>query len=347
MRALLVGCGNMAAGWARAINSNDLLKGRIEIVGLVEPVAETAKAYAAAHGFHAAQIFSEIGPALGATNPDIVFDITPPDARAGVVQAALNSGAHVLSEKPMAASLSDARTLAAVADAADRRFCVIQNRRYKKSIRRIKAFLASGALGEITGLHADFFLGARFGGFRDHMAHVLLLDMAIHHFDAARFMSGLNARRVHCVETNPKGSWYDRDASAFATFEMENDVVFSYRGSWCAEGANTSWEAAWRITGSKGTLIWDGEDGIEARLGHGEVEFIRETVPAEIPDPVSEDELHEHASVIAAFLEAVETGKRAETDSSDNLNSIAMVFGAIKSAETGQAVDLDKEMTNA
>jgi predicted dehydrogenase len=45
-----------------------------------------------------------------------------------------------------------------------------------------------------------------------------------------------------------------------------------------------------------------------------------------------------HASVIADFLDAVETGRPPETRSSDNIQSLAMVFAAIESARAGQRV---------
>ncbi len=65
---------------------------------------------------------------------------------------------------------------------------MIQNRRYIANVRRIRRFLDSGAIGTPTSIHCDFFIAPHFGGFREEMGHVLLLDMAIHTFDAARFM---------------------------------------------------------------------------------------------------------------------------------------------------------------
>ena len=61
---------------------------------------------------------------------------------------------------------------------------------------------------------ADFFIGAHFGGFRDEMAHVLLLDMAIHTFDQARKILGADPVSVYCHEFNPAGSWYAGASSA-------------------------------------------------------------------------------------------------------------------------------------
>src|SRR5690606_19566584 len=107
-------------------------------------------------------------------------------------------------------------------------------------------------------LHADFFLGPHFGGFRDAMDSPLIVDMAIHTFDQARFISGADPVSVYCHEYNPPGSWYAGNASAVCIFEMSDGSLFTYRGSWCAEGFPTSWESDWRATGSRGTARWDG-----------------------------------------------------------------------------------------
>jgi predicted dehydrogenase len=250
------------------------------------------------------------------------------------VEAALGHGAHVLSEKPMAASLSEAREMVRLAEDAHRLHAVVQNRRYVSGVRRIRRTIESGALGELTALHADFFIGAHFGGFRDEMQNVLLLDMAIHTFDAARFMSGKDPRAVYCLETNPRGSWYRHGAAANAIFEFSDDVMFTYRGSWAAEGANTSWESSWRIVGTRGTLLWDGADRFEAHVVNGEDGFMRPLAELDVPEAADESQTHGHESVITEFVRAIETGRQPETAGADNIKSLAMVFAAIESART-------------
>jgi predicted dehydrogenase len=172
------------------------------------------------------------------------------------------------------------------------------------------------------------------------MQNVLLLDMAIHTLDAARFMAGKTPEAVYCLETNPAGSWYAHGAAANAIFELSDGVVFNYRGSWAAEGANTSWESAWRITGTRGTLLWDGFDKFEAHKVIGEAGFFRELAPLEVPPPADESQTHGHASVIADFLKAVKIGQPPETAGSDNIKSLAMVFAAIESGRTRSRVEI-------
>ena len=338
--AVLAGCGSMSRGWLSAISEHPLLQGKVRVVGLVDLDRATAEARAAEFGLGDAVISTDLDAVLAQTKPDLLFDVVIPAARADVVAAGLRHGCHVLSEKPMATSLEAGRTMIAQAKAAGRVHAVVQNRRFIAGVRRIRRLIESGAIGQLASLNCDFFIGAHFGGFRDEMENVLLLDMAIHTLDAARFMSGKTPEAVYCLETNPPGSWYRHGAAANAIFEFSDNVVFNYRGSWAAEGANTSWESAWRIVGSKGTLLWDGADGFVAKVAASDSGFFRELAEIDVPPPADEDQTHGHASVIAEFIAAIETDRPPETVSSDNIKSLAMVFAAIESARTGQRVPI-------
>ncbi len=338
--AVLAGCGSMSRGWLSALSEHPLLQGRVRIVGLADLDATMAAERATEFGLEHAVTGSDLRAMLSELKPDILFDVVTPAGRTDVVVSGLRHGCHVLSEKPMANSIDAARSILAEADAAGRLHAVIQNRRFIPGVRRIRRLIESGALGELTSLNCDFFIGAHFGGFREEMDNVLLLDMAIHTLDAARFMSGKAPRAVYCLETNPRGSWYRHGSAANAIFELADDVVFNFRGSWCAEGANTSWEGSWRITGTRGTLLWDGEEALDARVAADGSDLLRDAVPVTVPAPARDEETHGHASVIADFLTAIETGRAPETEGRDNINSLAMVFAAIESARTGQRVTI-------
>src|SRR6195952_1497329 len=198
----------MSKGWLRAIAASPELAGAITIVGLVDLNRETAENLAGEFGLEGVAIGSVLSHVIAETKADMVFDVVIPTARFGVVSAALKAGCHVLSEKPMATSLAEGAALIDLAAETGRVHAIIQNRRYISGVRRLRRFVESGAIGELTGIHCDFFLGPHFGGFREEMDHLLLLDMAIHTFDAARFVADCKPLAVYCVETNPKGSWY-------------------------------------------------------------------------------------------------------------------------------------------
>jgi predicted dehydrogenase len=329
----------MSKGWLKAIAETPSLRDRVTIVGLADLDRSAADRLALEFGLTHAAIGTDLGEILAGTKPDLLFDVVVPGARHDVVATGLQHGCHVLSEKPMAASMEEARDLAERAGAAGKVHAIMQNRRYNEGTRRIRATIDSGVLGEITAIHADFFVGAHFGGFREQMQDVLLVDMAIHTLDAARFMSGKTPTAVYCHQSNPKGSWWAHGAVANAIFEMSDGVIFTYRGSWAAEGARTSWDSEWRVIGTKGTLLWDGETKFSANVVTGNEGFLRPTAPIEVAaaDP---EETKGHASVLVAFIDALEAGREPETVGADNLKSLGMVFAAIESSRLGRRIEL-------
>ncbi len=337
LRAVMVGCGGISRAWLDAVKAMP----DVELVGLVDLNEDAARERAEQYALTQAVTSHDLASVLKDIRPDIVFNCTVPGAHYEVTLTALQSGAHVLGEKPLANSLIEAQEMIDAADEADRIFAVIQNRRYHPAVRRLRRFLASGRIGRITTVDSDFYIGAHFGGFRDHMAHVLLVDMAIHTFDAARYIADADATSVYCHEWNPMGSWYDRDASAVAIFEMTGGILYSYRGSWCSEGCNTSWESSWRIVGTLGSVLWDGYDGFEIQVVEETGNFFSELEDVEMPPLSDEDRIGGHTGVIREFVDCVHSGCTPETISSDNVRSLAMVFGAVESAESGDKVSID------
>jgi predicted dehydrogenase len=343
-RAVVVGCGEISAWWFQA------LKGRpdVEIVGLVDLQEAAAAKRRQEMARPAVKIGTDVTAMLAELRPDLVFDCTIPAARASVVEAALRAGCHVLSEKPMANSMAEARRLIQVARESGRTFAIMQNRRYVPQIRSLRGFLARDPLGGLTTLNCDFYVGAHFAGYRGKMKHVLLLDMAVHSFDQARLISGAHPVSVYCREWNPRGSWFAHGAAANAIFEMSDGLIYNYRGSWCAEGQETTWECDWHVIGTEGHATWNGADKLEARrvvrrdAEHPapEGELVRPMDPVPIP-AVPFPGPDGHAGCIYHFLDCIRDGRVPETNCTDNIKSLAMVFGAIESAESGKLVAIE------
>ncbi|RWB77835.1 MAG: Gfo/Idh/MocA family oxidoreductase [Mesorhizobium sp.] len=335
MKAVLVGCGAMSKQWLDAARQIDGLA----IAGLVDLDAKRAQKRAREYDLSNAVIGTSVDAVLDETKPDAVFDVVVPAARREVALSAFAHHCHLLTEKPLADSPENARAIIDAARRAGRIHAVVQNRRYVANVRRIRRFLDSGAIGKPTSIHADFFIAPHFGGFREEMEHVLLLDMAIHTFDAARYMVAGEPASVYCQEWEPASSWYRQGSSASAVFDLGGGKVFTYAGSWCADGFRTSWEGSWRIVAERGSLLWDGHDGLKAEVvASGRDGIIDKTHSIEVPALDPADRVGGHLGIIQDFVRAIETGTEPETRGADNIKSLAMVFGAIESAETGRRV---------
>lgn len=254
-RIAVAGCGSMARKWVQYA----LAREDTEIVALVD--IHEAAALGMAESFSLkSRVFTDVSAAIKETGANLVFDITVPESHYRIALASFAAGCDVFGEKPMAASMEEARAMVKAAADSGRIYAIMQNRRYNKMIRSFREIVQSGVIGQPGFVCVDFFLGPHFGGFRDVMDSPYILDMAIHTFDQARFILSADPISVYCHEFNPPGSWYKGNAASVCIFEMSNGAVLCLRASWCAEGKPTSWEGDWRITGSKGTAVWDGSN---------------------------------------------------------------------------------------
>ncbi len=281
----------------------------------------------------------DIEAAARAVSAEFVVDVTVPEAHKQVTLQALSMGLPVIGEKPMAPSMAEAKEMVRASEQAGKLYMVSQSRRYNASIGGYRKLISQ--IGELGILNADFFIGAHFGGFRDEMTSPLILDMAIHTFDQARYLSGADPVSVLAEEFNPPWSWYEGDACANAIFEMAGGLRFAYRGSWCSEGLHTSWEGSWRAVGSKGSATWDGADGIRAQVVrqtggfHSEFDEV-----AGSPLPVKEG----IAGSLEEFLQALRSGSTPQGECHDNIKSLAMVFAVVESSRTSGRVTIEEMM---
>lgn len=340
VRVVLVGCGGMSGAWLKVATALP----DVEQVGLVDLHRPAAEKRAAEFNLPPSLVFDTLGAALEATEPDAVFDVTVPVAHDAVTIEALEAGCHVLGEKPMSDTLEKARRMAETARRTGKLYAITQTRR--PSAKRTQDFVRSGVIGDVQEVHSDFFVGARFGGFRGEMDHPLIVDMAIHTFDNARQIGDMDPVSVYCHAWNPAHSWYRGDASAVCIFEMKGPrgpVVYTYRGSWTNEGHHTDWNADWRIVGTKGTIRWDGGNKVTAQVVKDldSKEFFRPLETIEAP-PMRLDH-YGHEYMIREFVEAVKSGgaKWPWCPAEDNIKSFAMVIAAVESAKRGQRVAVE------
>lgn len=331
-RALIVGAGGMGKAWGRNLRGCE----QTEVVGWVDIRPEAAEKAAEELEFAGIHTGSDLGKALAEVKPDFVVDVTIPEAHRDVTVQALAAGFPVIGEKPMADTMEHAREMVAASEKAGKLYMVSQSRRYNAQLAAYKSLIQErvGALGI---LNSDFYIGAHFGGFRDEMASPLLLDMAIHTLDAARYLSGADPISVYCEEFNPGWSWYKGNACATAIYEMTGGMRYTYRGAWCSDGRHTSWEAEWRAVGPQGSATWDGSESPVADTVIGNEGFFRpvETLVADVPEIP-----YGIAGSLRDFLNTLQTGATPMGECHDNIKSLAMVFAAIESAATGRRMKI-------
>jgi predicted dehydrogenase len=340
---VMVGAGGMGRAWLRAIAAEPL----VELAAVADLDLDVARDAIVATGSPTVPVGPDAVALAQATGALAVVDVTIPAAHHPVTTAALFAGLPVLGEKPAAATLAEALSLCAAAEVTGELFMVSQSRRWNPRLAAFRDLLTT--LGPVATLTTQFFKAAHFGGFREEMADPLLVDMAIHAFDSARFLLRAEPTAVLCEAYNPPWSWYAGNAATSATFTLDNGARYAYHGSWCAPGAETSWNGDWRASAEHGSVLWDGEGPPVSFVdeGHMERQFLDgPTDAAGRPAPVR-DGPDGIAGALCAFAEALRSGGTPDGEVHGNIMTLAMVEAAAHAAATGRRVALDDVLADA
>lgn len=328
LRVVVAGAGSMGRAWLATVAASP----EVTLTGVADLDVALARDAAASAGRPDLPVGTAAAALARQTGAQALINVTVPEAHHPVTTAALFAGLPVLGEKPVAENVSRALSMAAAAEVTGELFMVSQSRRWNPQLAALRGMTAR--LGAIGAVSTAFFRSERFGGFRDRMPYPLLVDMAIHAFDSARFLLRAEPVTAYCQSYNPPWSWFAGDANATVVFEMAGGTRYLFHGSWCSPGEITSWNGTWRVSGEKGTALWDGdhEPVLDAEVDAGD--------PAGPP-------YSGIAGALQVFVRALRTGEPPSGEVHENVMSLAMVEAAVQSATSGRLERLDDVLDRA
>ena len=140
LRTALIGCGKVGTTHADALTA---LPGS-ELVAVCDRTTDGANAFASRYGV---QAFTDVATMVREAGVQAVSVCTPHPLHAAAIEAAAANGAHVLVEKPLAATLADCDRAIAACVAAGVRLGVVSQRRFYPPILRMKAAIDAGKIG--------------------------------------------------------------------------------------------------------------------------------------------------------------------------------------------------------
>jgi predicted dehydrogenase len=196
LRALIVGCGTMGGSHARAYQKID----GFEIAGLVSRQPESREALNQALG-GGLPLFSSFEEGLAATRPDVVSINTYPDTHAEYTVRAMEAGAHVFLEKPIAVTEADAVRVVQTAQERNRKVVIGYILRHHPSWTRFIE-IARG-LGKPLVMRMNLNQqseGKAWEGHKNLMRSASpIVDCGVHYVDVMCQMTGANPLRVSAI----------------------------------------------------------------------------------------------------------------------------------------------------
>ncbi len=187
-RVGIIGCG--AIFFQHAFPLHKLENVEIKAVCDIKPAA----LHVAAQLFHC-DAYTDYHDLLKRDDIDVVHVLTPHYLHAPMVIEAANSGKHVLSEKPMAITIQQARDIVEAGKRNNVTIGVISQNRYNSASVAVKQAIADGSLGKVLGQRVvlswykppEYYQNSDWHGTWDKEGGSLLIDQAIHIMDLARW----------------------------------------------------------------------------------------------------------------------------------------------------------------
>jgi UDP-N-acetylglucosamine 3-dehydrogenase len=182
----VIGVGSMGRNHARVYSELP----EAHLVGVVDSDSETAKRVGQVFGVPGYQDYQQM---LETLRPQVVTIAVPTALHEEVTMAAMEAGADVLVEKPIAATLDEGQRLIQRARELKRQLMVGHIVRFNPAIQALKQKLEKGELGRIYQI-----VSRRAGPFPARIRDVgVVIDLAPHDLDLMRFLTGLNPLRVY------------------------------------------------------------------------------------------------------------------------------------------------------
>jgi len=187
IRVGIIGCGQMGRWHLDAYQQSP----GVEVVAFADTSRAAAEPFAALTGGRAYGSHREL---LASERVDGVSVCVVPASHREVVLAALEAGAHVLAEKPLATSVRDARMMAAAAEAKGRHLLTGLKFRFFEEVAAARKLLQSGALGRIISARlmfaADLDMSAKWFSDPQLAGGGIVMDNGAHAFDLIEHLLG-------------------------------------------------------------------------------------------------------------------------------------------------------------
>lgn len=310
------------------------------------------------------QVYTDFRRMMSEAPINAVNDFTSHALHHQVAEAALGAGKDLLTEKPIAVTMSAARRMCELTEAQNRVLGVFQSGRYMPRTRQLRWLFDSGRIGQLQMILMGS-IAARWAPdrivadtpwrHRRLEAGGISLDVGVHRFDLIRHLAGeIQNIQARTATIEPVRRGYDEQGrltqrvecdaedTVYASFATAAGATGELMASWAGRGGATMlgagevfYASGGRVSGEEVTF----EDGKTAKLA----DFYEQGCPA---DRKAEDfplGLNDTFALAQyEWLQAVRERRPPETSGRDALASLACAFTVLESAQLGRRVDVEE-----
>ncbi|MDQ3695856.1 MAG: inositol 2-dehydrogenase [Chloroflexota bacterium] len=319
----IVGLGRI--GWLHAEHIAGAVPGARLVAAAVD---EAQRRELAASGRAPCPLVADVAALVAHPDVEAVIIASPSSLHHDHIIEVARAGKPVFAEKPIADSVAAAGAVVAAVERSGVPFQIGFQRRYDPGYARARELIAAGAVGEVEmfrGITCDRIPPVEFlrtsGG--------LFWDLAIHDFDAARFLTGDEIEAVHAtgaIKVEPRLAEFDDIDHGIVTLSFQSGALGVVQACWRAPAG---YDIRAEVHGSRGKVVAEVNEKFPARLydGRGLVAARHDQFTERFRDAYR-DELH-------AFVTALRRGSDPTPNLSDALRAVEIADAATRSRRQG------------
>lgn len=341
LRVALAGCGGVVRRYRRVYSA---LPG-VRIVATID--TNLYEAEQAAKELGAARISTKFTAALE-DDVDAVVISTPNHLHSSQAIAALESGKHVLLQKPMARTVAECDAILAAQRRSGKILGLYMNLLDHPLFRDIRKMVQQGVLGDIALFSARLAhrgglswsgAGQNWRASRTQTGGGSFIQLGVHYQHLMRWLLQQEIIGAHAINTNFACPHLEGDDLMLAQYQLSGGSLGEIQTSWCCQEEHVS------LMGTRGSLHYrenrrvefTGDGGpFDGELlhweGDGSCEVLEDCLPPEWNDPVNPYNQHRR------FVEALRQGDHPEVSGEDGREDMRVVEACYASAEALRGV---------
>jgi len=312
-------------------------------VAIASRQIDTARKAASQHRI--ATVYDNYDRLLADETIEVLDIAVPPNAQLELIKRACERRTvkGILAQKPLGMNYAEACQAVEACEKAGITLAVNQNMRYDQSVRAGKTLLDNGLFGQPVFATIDMRGIPHWMPWHKDLGWLTLRIMSIHHLDAFRYWFG-EPERIFCsVRTDPRTKFSHQDGIATYILEYKSGLrCVGIDDTWTGpakEGCPADIRIEWRIEGTNGLAIGD--------IGWCKDPY---TTPSTLRYATKGDETFHRptwkeswfpdafAGTMAQLLIALENRTEPAISGRDNLNTMALVEAAYRSAAEHRAI---------
>jgi len=346
MRYALIGCGRIATNHMKAAVNN-----KLEISAVCDVVPEHMEVLLAKHELQndiSILRYTDYKSMIQEVKPDLVSIATESGIHAEIALFCIDHGVHVIIEKPMAMSISDANEIIRRSEENHVKVSACHQNRFNIAVQEMRHALEAGRFGRLShgSIHVRW---NRNQGYYDQAPWRgtwaqdggALMNQCIHGIDLLRWTFGGEIEEVYGQTRQQFHDYLEAEDVGMAVVKFKNGAIATIEGTTNVYPKNL--EETLYIFGEKGTVKIGGTSTNNIDVWDFADESELDTKNKGLQEETSNVYGNGHTSLFADMIDAVQNDRKPYVDAYAGRDALELVLAIYKSQKEGHVVRLPLE----